>query len=137
MTRTVRVDEKPKRQSFKGWVQTETFAMNYKAERLLVAEPNEALRRQIVAVPSEAGYPTVDGILTRAGAETLESIATASEGDSKQMMEEFARRHLIRQIATQGHIGDVIRDRIVYDAQTTSGGSGGPLFNKEGKSHRD
>jgi S1-C subfamily serine protease/CheY-like chemotaxis protein len=80
------------------------------------------------------GYPTaLDGILARTGAETLESIANASEGDSRQMMEELARRHLIRPTATQGHIGDVLRDKIVYDAQTTSGGSGGPLFNNEGK----
>jgi S1-C subfamily serine protease len=27
----------------------------------------------------------------------------------------------------------VLPDKIVYDAQTTSGGSGGPLFNNEGK----
>jgi len=80
------------------------------------------------------GYPTaLNAILARAGAETLESIATASKGDSKQVMEELARRHLIRPITTQGHIGDVLPDKIVYDAQTTSGGSGGPLFNDEGK----
>ncbi|MFY9910064.1 MAG: trypsin-like peptidase domain-containing protein [Candidatus Sulfotelmatobacter sp.] len=80
------------------------------------------------------GYPTALGaILARAGTETLQSIATASKGDPKQMMEELARRHLIRPITTQGHIGDVLPDKIVYDAQTTSGGSGGPLFNDEGK----
>jgi DNA-binding response OmpR family regulator/S1-C subfamily serine protease len=80
------------------------------------------------------GYPTaLDAILARAGAETLQSIATASKGDPKQVMEELARRHLIRPITTQGHIGDVLPDKIVYDAQTTSGGSGGPLFNDEGK----
>ena len=48
-------------------------------------------------------------------------------------MEELARRNLISPITTQGHIGDVLRDKIVYDAQTTSGGSGGPLFNNQGK----
>jgi DNA-binding response OmpR family regulator/S1-C subfamily serine protease len=80
------------------------------------------------------GYPTgLDAILARAGAETLQSIATASKGDPKQVMEELARRNLIRPITTQGHIGDVLADKIVYDAQTTSGGSGGPLFNNEGK----
>jgi len=80
------------------------------------------------------GYPTaLDAILARAGAETLQSIATASKGDPKQVMEELARRNLIRPITTQGHIGDVLPDKIVYDAQTTSGGSGGPLFNNEGK----
>jgi serine protease Do len=80
------------------------------------------------------GYPTaLDAILARAGAETLQSIATASKGDPKQVMEELARRRLIRPVTTQGHIGDVLPDKIVYDAQTTSGGSGGPLFNNEGK----
>jgi DNA-binding response OmpR family regulator len=80
------------------------------------------------------GYPTaLDAILARAGAETLQSIATVSKGDPKQVMEELARRNLIRPVTTQGHIGDVLPDKIVYDAQTTSGGSGGPLFNNEGK----
>ena len=80
------------------------------------------------------GYPTaLDAILARAGAETLQSIATASKGDPKQVMEQLARRRLIRPVTTQGHIGDVLPDKIVYDAQTTSGGSGGPLFNNEGK----
>jgi DNA-binding response OmpR family regulator len=80
------------------------------------------------------GYPTaLDAILARAGAETLKSIAAASKGDPQQMMDEIARRNLIRPVTTQGHIGDVLPDKIVYDAQTTSGGSGGPLFNNEGK----
>src|SRR5262249_7079045 len=51
------------------------------------------------------GSPTALGaILARAGEETVKSIATASKGDPKQAMEELARRHLIRPVATQGHI---------------------------------
>jgi DNA-binding response OmpR family regulator len=80
------------------------------------------------------GYPTgLDAILARSGEETLRSIASATNGDPKQVMEELARRHLIRPVVTQGHVGDVLPDKIVYDAQTTSGGSGGPLFNSEGR----
>jgi DNA-binding response OmpR family regulator/S1-C subfamily serine protease len=80
------------------------------------------------------GYPTgVDAILARTGASTLQAIATATKGDPQQVMEELARRHLIKPVATQGHIGGVQPDRIVYDAQTTSGGSGGPLFNDQGE----
>lgn len=80
------------------------------------------------------GYPTgLDAILARTGEDTLQSIAASSKGDPKQIVEELARRHLIRPIVTQGHIGDVLPDKIIYDAQTTSGGSGGPLFNSEGK----
>jgi DNA-binding response OmpR family regulator len=90
------------------------------------------------AVSGEAvvllGYPTaLDAILARTGAETLQSIANATKGDPKQVMEELARRRLIRPITTQGHIGGILPDKIVYDAQTTSGGSGAPLFNNEGK----
>ena len=80
------------------------------------------------------GYPTgVDAILARTGAATLQAIAASSKGDPKQAMEELARRHLIKPVVTQGHIGDVLPDKIVYDTQTTSGGSGGPLFNDQGQ----
>src|SRR5262249_47041661 len=80
------------------------------------------------------GYPTgIDAILARTGQDTLQSIATSTKGDPKEVMEELARRHLIRPVVTQGHIGDVLPDKIIYDAQTTSGGSGGPLFNSDGK----
>jgi DNA-binding response OmpR family regulator/S1-C subfamily serine protease len=80
------------------------------------------------------GYPTgVNAILARTGAATLQSIAASSQGDPKQVMEELARRHLIKPVVTQGHIGDVQPDKIVYDAQTTNGGSGGPLFNDQGQ----
>lgn len=80
------------------------------------------------------GYPTgVNAILARTGAATLQAIADSTKGDSRQVMEELARRHLIAPVATQGHIGEVLPDKIVYDAQTTSGGSGGPLFNDQGQ----
>jgi DNA-binding response OmpR family regulator/S1-C subfamily serine protease len=80
------------------------------------------------------GYPTgVDAILARTGSATLQAIATSSKGDPRQVMEELARHHLIKPVATQGHIGEVLPDKIVYDAQTTSGGSGGPLFNDQGQ----
>jgi DNA-binding response OmpR family regulator len=80
------------------------------------------------------GYPTgLDAILARTGEEAVQSIATVSKGDPKQVVEELAHRHLIRPVVTQGHIGDILPDKIIYDAQTTSGGSGGPLFDSEGK----
>ena len=80
------------------------------------------------------GYPTgVDAILARTSEEAVRSIAANTGGDTKNLMTELARRDLIRPINTQGHIGDVLNDKIIYDAQTTSGGSGGPLFNADGK----
>jgi S1-C subfamily serine protease len=80
------------------------------------------------------GYPTgVEAILARTDAAALRAIAASSKGDPKQVMEELALHHLIKPVVTQGHIGDVLPDKIVYDAQTTSGGSGGPLFNDQGQ----
>ncbi len=80
------------------------------------------------------GYPTgVDAILARTSEEAMRSIASNTTGDLKSLMTELAHRNLIRPVNTQGHIGDVLSDKIIYDAQTTSGGSGGPLFNAEGK----
>lgn len=80
------------------------------------------------------GYPTgLDAILARAGEDTVRSIVTGTGGNPRQIMVELAQRGLIRPISTQGHIGDVLPDKIVYDAQTTSGGSGGPLFNAQGR----
>jgi DNA-binding response OmpR family regulator/S1-C subfamily serine protease len=80
------------------------------------------------------GYPTgIGAILARTGAATLHAIAASTKGDPKRVMEELARHQLIKPVVTQGHIGDVLPDRIVYDAQTTSGGSGGPLFNDQGQ----
>jgi S1-C subfamily serine protease len=80
------------------------------------------------------GYPTgVDAILARTSEDAVQSIAASTNGDPKSLMNELAHRNLIRPVNTQGHIGDVLADKIIYDAQTTSGGSGGPLFNAQGK----
>ena len=49
------------------------------------------------------------------------------------LVQELSNWGLIRPLSTQGHLSDVMHNRIVYDAQTTSGGSGGPIFNNNGK----
>jgi DNA-binding response OmpR family regulator len=79
------------------------------------------------------GYPTgIEGILARAGTDVAEKIADGTQ-NVNQMVSQLAAQKLIRPTTTQGHIGDVLQDKIVYDAATTSGGSGGPLFNRDGK----
>ncbi len=80
------------------------------------------------------GYATgLSAILARAGEEAVDEIVKTTGGDPKKVVDELERRKLIRPLVTQGHIGDVLADKIVYDAQTTSGGSGGPLINRSGE----
>jgi S1-C subfamily serine protease len=80
------------------------------------------------------GYATgLAAILARTDEDTAQSIMSHSGSDVSQVLDELARRNLIHPLITQGHIGDILPDKIVFDAQTTSGGSGGPLFNKDGK----
>jgi S1-C subfamily serine protease len=80
------------------------------------------------------GYPTgVEGILARIDEPTLQQIARSAGNDTEGLVQELARRKLIRPLVTQGHLGVVGPDQLVYDAQTTHGGSGGPVFDASGK----
>ncbi len=79
------------------------------------------------------GYPTgIEGILARAGSDVTGKVVENAH-EVTQVVSRLAAQHLVRPTTTQGHIGDVLKDKIVYDAATTSGGSGGPLFNRNGK----
>ena len=46
---------------------------------------------------------------------------------------ELAALSLIRPSATFGHLGDVVGDKLIYDAPTAHGGSGGPVLNSKGE----
>jgi DNA-binding response OmpR family regulator len=80
------------------------------------------------------GYATgISAILARAGEDAVKDIVKESGGDATRIVDALEKRQLIRPLVTQGHIGDVLPDKIVYDAQTTHGGSGGPLINRDGE----
>jgi S1-C subfamily serine protease/DNA-binding NarL/FixJ family response regulator len=79
------------------------------------------------------GYPTgIEGILARAGSDVSRKVVLNAH-DVTEIVSQLAAQHLIRPTITQGHVGDILKDEIVYDAATTVGGSGGPLFNHKGK----
>ena len=81
------------------------------------------------------GYPAgLEAILAKA--ET--SVVQQHPGAARHQLRARHRgaepaQGLIRPSTTQGHIGDVTRTDIVFDAPTTQGGSGGPVFNKHGQ----
>ena len=45
----------------------------------------------------------------------------------------LAELSLIRPSVTYGHLGDAVGDKLIYDATTAPGGSGGPVFNANGE----
>jgi S1-C subfamily serine protease len=49
------------------------------------------------------------------------------------LLDQLAKRKLIRPLLTQGHITDLYKNRIVFDAMTTQGSSGTPMFGENGK----
>ena len=80
------------------------------------------------------GYPTgLEAILAKAEGDVVRQILSAQGTSSERVTEALSRRGLIRPSTTQGHIGDVTPSDIVFDAATTQGGSGGPVFNKYGR----
>jgi serine protease Do len=80
------------------------------------------------------GYPTgLEAILAKADSAAVNDIVEGSGMSVLRMADGLAAQRLIRPSATQGHIGDVTKTDIVFDAQTTHGGSGGPVLDRNGQ----
>ncbi|MGC2195931.1 MAG: serine protease [Terriglobales bacterium] len=78
------------------------------------------------------GYPMgVAGMVAKSPTEVYERLAYRH--DDMGAASELAALSLIRPSATVGHLGDVVGDKLIYDAPTAHGGSGGPVFNSEGQ----
>jgi serine protease Do len=77
-------------------------------------------------------YPMgVTGMVAKSPAVVYERLA--SHPDDADTAGELAALSLIRPSATFGHIGDVTGDKLIYDAPTARGGSGGPVLNLHGE----
>ncbi len=80
------------------------------------------------------GYPAgIEALMARADPKTVQQLVVAGPLDRNRLAEELARRHLIRPVVTHGFIGDVQPHQLIFDAQTTTGGSGGPLLDLQGR----
>jgi len=70
------------------------------------------------------GYPTgLNALLARAEPAVVAEILAVAK-DTKQLLLELAHHGAISPIITQGALNEVMPKRLVYDAVTTSGGSG-------------
>jgi serine protease Do len=78
------------------------------------------------------GYPMgVAGMVAKSPTEVYERLAYRH--DDINAASELAALSLIRPSATVGHLGDAVGDKLIYDAPTAHGGSGGPVFNASGE----
>ncbi len=84
---------------------------------------------ELVAV---VGYPMgVLGMVAKSPEAVYQRLALRH--DDIGAANELAALSLIRPSATYGHLGDVVGDKLIYDAPTAHGGSGGPVFNSRGE----
>jgi hypothetical protein len=84
---------------------------------------------ELVAV---VGYPMgVLGMVAKSPPAVYDKLAYRH--DDAGAAGELAALSLIRPSATCGHLGDVVGDKLIYDAPTAHGGSGGPVFNARGE----
>jgi S1-C subfamily serine protease len=80
------------------------------------------------------GYPAaVDLLLARVEPSTLRSLVAEDTVDIVALLERLGSRKLIRPYVTWGHLADVRPHEIAYDAQSTLGGSGGPILTLSGR----
>jgi S1-C subfamily serine protease len=78
------------------------------------------------------GYPAgVDGMVAKSPRRVYERLALKDE--TFEVANDLAAMSLIRPSATFGHLGDVVADKLIYDASTTNGASGSPVLNTRGE----
>lgn len=93
----------------------------------LAASPGPA--GQLVMV---IGYPLgTQGLIAKSPSEIYQRLAYRQ--DDMEMVTKLATMSLIRPSTTYGHLGDAVGDKIVYDAPSAHGGSGGPVLNSNGE----
>jgi S1-C subfamily serine protease len=80
------------------------------------------------------GYPTgMRALLARAGEGFMRKLRSAEGMDFWRVARRLSEAGGIGPLATRGIIGQVSTAAVVYDAETTSGGSGGPVVGLDGK----
>jgi S1-C subfamily serine protease len=80
------------------------------------------------------GYPTgIQALLARADPVAVQAILDAGPLDFWQIVRRLSEDDLIAPLATVGVVGQVTTTSVVYDAETTHGGSGGPVLNLNGQ----
>ena len=88
--------------------------------------------------PGEAvlviGFPLgVRALMARTNPEFVEGLREAGITDFWEVTERLSRAGHVTPLASRGIVGQVTSQNVVYDAETTSGGSGGPVLSLDGQ----
>jgi len=79
------------------------------------------------------GYPAgINALLARSGPVFVDSLLQ-SRPDFWKVVEQLSESGLIHPLASRGIVGQVTPTSVVYDAETTRGGSGGPVLSLKGE----
>ncbi len=80
------------------------------------------------------GYPTgLRSMLAQSGDAMIAELQKAKDTNFWTVAERLAAEGYISPLASRGIVGQATRATIVYDAETTHGGSGGPVLNVAGE----
>jgi len=80
------------------------------------------------------GYPTgMRALLARAGDKFVQDLGKRPGIDFWSVAKELAKAGRIQPLASRGIVGQVSEEAVVYDAETSQGGSGGPVLALSGE----
>jgi len=96
------------------------------------------LLREEPANPGEEvivmGYPTgMRALMARADRQFLEDLAANEVRDFWEVAQRLSEGGYVTPLSTRGIVGQVSSSTVVYDAETTRGGSGGPVLGLDGR----
>jgi len=79
------------------------------------------------------GYPTgLISMLAQTGDAFIEELQAGDNLDFWAVAARLSEKQFVRPLASRGIVGQVTRATVVYDAETTHGGSGGPVLDING-----
>lgn len=80
------------------------------------------------------GYPLgLRALMARSDAAFLQALSDQGVTDFWEQAERLSRAGFMAPLASRGIVGQVTGEKVAYDAETTSGGSGGPVLNLRGE----
>ena len=101
-----------------------------KATPLTIRQDEPAIGDDVIVM----GYPTgMRALIARVEPGFMNALMKKGEVDFWDMARSLSADGYIQPLATAGVIGQITPEKVVYDADTTHGGSGGPVLDMNGK----